>query len=101
MHTLFQTSSPIITHNLLKYTDPCNSELMSDGNCDYENDWSPCDYDGGDCIVQCEGQGDGECHPEWNTEQCDWDGGDCCGPEMVDYFAPCDGCGCLDPGKCF
>ena len=38
---------------------------------------------------------DGECDDENNFEACQYDGGDCCGPNVLTDF--CTACLCLDP----
>ena len=39
--------------------------------------------------------GDNECDDENNYESCDWDGGDCCGDDVNTTY--CSLCKCLDP----
>ena len=49
----------------------------------------------GDCAEPWY-KNDGECDDENNFADCDYDGGDCCGANVVTTW--CSVCACLDPG---
>ena len=91
--------------------------FVGDNECDDENNYESCDWDGGDCCGKnvnttycsaCEcldpkapicrspdNFGDNYCDDNNNNKLCHWDGGDCCGNNVNTTY--CIDCECLDP----
>ena len=87
---------------------------VGDGHCDDGNNYSECDFDGGDCCIDtthaycddclCKEPGkskprkcprpqwigDGTCDDSNNVEECDYDGGDCCSDLEKKYCKVCE-----------
>ena len=62
---------------------------MGDGTCHEKNNKPMCDYDGWDCLKDCDlpqAIGDGFCDTIINHKECMFDGGDCCIEGGMDYI---------------
>ena len=71
------------TENPISHFIGCQYLEYHDGNCDQVNNNPFCNFDGGDCIEECDWQlrpllGDGQCNEEANIAECQYDAGDCC-----------------------
>ena len=73
---------------------------MGNGICDAFNNFKECDFDGGDCVMDCINVlwiADGFCDDLTNEPSCQLDGGDCCGLDA--NYELCMECQCKDPNQ--
>ena len=76
------------TENPITHFIGCQHLKNFDGKCDQVNNNPFCQFDGGDCIEDCDAElrpllGDGQCNEEANIAECQYDAGDCCSSSLI------------------